>query len=600
MDKTKETSKIKSCEFCGEDFIYKQKTQRFCNREHFKRCEVCNENFLVKNPASNPRTCSRKCRSKLIYIEKDKNPNIVKKCQLCGEEFTTGNNRQKYCNKKHFKKCEVCGKSFLIKKLHAPPRTCSQSCGSSLTHNESSKEIRRINSLKKYGTEHPFQAESVKNKIKKSLDNSENDFRIGSKRFKSYIEEKYGVDNVSQLQFVKEKKVESYRNKYGVDNPMQSDKIQKLRRESMIEQYGTDNKKYVDVLNRNDFMNLYDFLSVNKMNVEELCEYFQVKRDKMLREIKEQDVALLVEDYGEITSLKEHKFKNFLKNKFQNVNVIINDRTVLEGKELDFYFPSERLAVEISPTSTHNSKVGYNNGPGLPSSYHKDKFLSCANKGIELITIFDWHDWDKVLEMISNKLNSSKRIFARKTEYVEEDRISNETFNMLSDWHILSLPSNFKRKNPVSKLIYNDEIVGLALWVTSNNETELKRMVFKPGINVVGGASKLIKNFMRNNNVSEVVTFSDCDLGQGNVYSSIGFELEEESKPQLNYYNSYYNYHIRNLSLVKQGADRLLSNFPNYEPVGMGEGLPSNQEIVESYGFLPVYDCGYRKWRLKL
>ena len=96
------------------------------------------------------------------------------------------------------------------------------------------------------------------------------------------------------------------------------------------------------------------------------------------------------------------------------------------------------------------------------------------------------------------------------------------------------------------------------------------------------------------------MTFSDCDLGQGKVYEKLNFSLIKDSAPSLNYYQPYYKKHIKNLSLVMQGADRLLATFPNYEKIGIGDNLPTNREIVESYGFLPVYDCGYRKWELLL
>ena len=134
----------------------------------------------------------------------------------------------------------------------------------------------------------------------------------------------------------------------------------------------------------------------------------------------------------------------------------------------------------------------------------------------------------------------------------------------------------------------------------NENEIELKRLAFKDDFRVQGGASKIIKNIFKHYpSCDTIITFSDNDLGTGNVYSKIGFELIEENKGSIVWSNDKKNKYIKNLSLVKQGADRLLKNFPDYQPVGQGPDLPSNQEIVQSYGFLPVYDCGYRKWIYK-
>ena len=88
-------------------------------------------------------------------------------------------------------------------------------------------------------------------------------------------------------------------------------------------------------------------------------------------------------------------------------------------------------------------------------------------------------------------------------------------------------------------------------------------------------------------------------MGTGSVYKKIGFELKEENKSSLIWENPPKNKYVKNLSLVEQGADVILKNFPNYQPVGQGENLPSNQEIIKSNGFYPIYDCGYRKWEYK-
>lgn len=465
---------------------------------------------------------------------------MLKLCEYCNAEFNAERKNQRFCKNKHFSICLNCEERFELKDVRRPSKTCSQSCASALTHKGEARKNRIMNSREKYGVDYPFQADEVKAKIKSSLDNSEKDFRFGSKRFQEWVNEEYNVDNVSQLKFIREKAEKTLMKNYNVRNPMKSQEIKsKVNKET-------------------------------KKNHE-----FSIKTDLEIEDIKED-------------------FKKFIIDNVPKEKVITNDRKLLRNKELDFYFQNHNLAIEFSPSRVHDS-------PGVEKGYHLNKFLLCAEQDIELITIFDWHDLDKVKEMILNKLNKSKRVFARNTTYKEESYISKDLFEKLESWHILSLPSNYKRKNKVSVLEYNDEIVGIALWNTNKKkEVELKRLVFKPGFSIVGGASKLVKNFMRKNSIKEIYTFSDCDLGQGKVYSEIGFTLEEESRPQLNYYHPYYKKHIRHLSLVMQGADRLLSNFPNYKAVGKGEGLPKNEEIVIEYGFLPVYDCGYRKWRLKL
>lgn len=527
---------------------------------------------------------------------------IEKSCLFCGDKFTPRRKAQKYCKKEHMGSCVVCGKEFLIKKLSSPAITCSSHCASIRSHTDKSKEKRRLNSLKKYGTDFPLQAEEIKQKIQRSLDDSENDFRFGSKKFKKAIKEKYGVENVSQLEHIKEKKKNSLMEHYGVENPMQSEEIRKAQLYSFKKNFEVERASEVGVTHLEEWRDLSSFIKNHKFTIHEMAKYFNVKKDKMVRECRRQEILHEIYQYGKFSSHGEQELVNYLAKRHPDVVYVRNDRTLLNGKELDFYFPEYKLAVEVSPTSTHNAVTGFNNSAGKEKNYHKDKFLACANAGIELITVFDWHDFNKVKEMISSKLSGSKIVYARKLVYKEETKLTKENFKKFSDWHVLSLPQNFKRDNLVSSLLdMNGEVLGLALWVDTKdpNIKELKRMVFKPNFRVPGGSSKLVSNFVKNHpQVEKLVTFSDCDLGTGSVYGKIGFTLIEESRPSVNYFHIKEKQHIKNLSLVMQGADRLLSKFPNYEPVGVGENLPSNQEIVESYGFLPVYDCGYRKWEM--
>lgn len=150
------------------------------------------------------------------------------------------------------------------------------------------------------------------------------------------------------------------------------------------------------------------------------------------------------------------------------------------------------------------------------------------------------------------------------------------------------------------ELLYQDKVLGIGVFEKKTNYFELRRLAFESNYRVVGGASKIISNYRKiYPELKELITFSDNDLGTGNVYKLLGFKVITENKGTLIWYNSKYDKKIPNLSLVKQGTDRLLKNFPDYKYVGQGEDLPSNQEIIRSYGFLPIYDCGYTKWSLE-
>lgn len=225
-------------------------------------------------------------------------------------------------------------------------------------------------------------------------------------------------------------------------------------------------------------------------------------------------------------------------------------------------------------------------------------------RGIELLTFLPWRNIFKIKEFLSYRLQlkSIRKIPARKCKIVSNDKITKEQRDFFASNHLLGY-NNFRNIEKTITLEYNGETVIAALFTKKKgaSKTELKRLVSAYGVSVQGGASRLIKEYVRTNNNSECVyTFSDSDLGFGGVYKTLGFELIERSKEQLNWYNEDFDMVFSNISLVQVGADRLLSGLANYEEVGIGDNLPSNQEIVQAYGFVPIYDSGYKKWELKI
>lgn len=157
-------------------------------------------------------TCSNNCAA---ILRNKKRKNIELTCELCGNKFHNKVGRGKYCNKKHYKNCEVCSKKFIISKgkENKLNPTCGASCGATYSHRSSNnKEIRKQNSLKKWKVEHPFQAEEVKEKIEKSIQGTAG--RFGTEASKKAIQKIYGVENVSSLEEIKQKKAKTFKENY--------------------------------------------------------------------------------------------------------------------------------------------------------------------------------------------------------------------------------------------------------------------------------------------------------------------------------------------------------------------------------------------------
>lgn len=469
------------------------------------------------------------------------------------------------------------------------------------------QEKRKQAMIEKYGVEYSFSRPEVQETIKRNNMEKygvERTLQIPEHRekMKQAFIDKYGDDYISELQKFKE---EANMKKYGVKSTFSLPEVKEKIKENNFKKYGVSNVSQIHIKHKEEYLNLKETLNKKEKTVREWSEYFGMTLQSFKSVVKKQSLESLIKDFYSYSG-PENEFAYLLQaNNIDEKLYIRNDREQINPLELDFYFEDFNLAVEVSPSFTH-CYIGY-----LPEdkytlglsdkNYHYEKFKACKEKGIELITIFDWTDVDKVLDFIKDKLRVNQNIlYARKTVYKEITSLDNEDKDFLSANYILGEVNN-KKGTFVGQLWYQETKVGIAVFTSlTEDRVELKRLVFDRNYKIIGGTSKLIKNALKDKGYKELITFSDNDLGTGSVYKKLGFHEVEENKGTLIWYNEKYKKKIPNSSLVKEEADTLLKNFPNYEYVGQGENLPSNQEIVLSYGFLPVYDAGYTKWLKEL
>lgn len=85
------------------------------------------------------------------------------------------------------------------------------------------KDKKKQTTLKNYGVENPAQSSEIKNKMKETC------------------LEKYGVESTNSLSSKKDKIKKTIQEKYGVDNIMQVFNVQEKQKQTCIEKYGVDN-----------------------------------------------------------------------------------------------------------------------------------------------------------------------------------------------------------------------------------------------------------------------------------------------------------------------------------------------------------------------
>jgi len=423
--------------------------------------------------------------------------------------------------------------------------SCSSKCAQ--------EKVKKTN-LEKFGEEYYMKTSEYKERVNNSDMN------------------KYGCHH-TQDKLIKEKQKKTNIKKYGVENVFSSEKIKNKIKKTNIKKYGVENpscsneiKNKLSIINKKIWINKIlkdtNVLKIHDNDIYELnCDAnlnhtFKIHRN--LLSCRKTCKTILCTICNPIKSNigLQSKLNNFIK----NLELIIkyNDRTIIKPLELDIYIPEMKIAFEFNDVYWHNELHKENN-------YHLNKTEECEKQGIQLIHIWE-DDWiykqDIVKSMILNKLNKTNNIiFARKTE-VKEITDNKLIRSFLNNNHL----QGFVGSKVKLGLFFNDELVSLMTFgkrriamgkkSTNDDEYELLRFCNKLNTNIVGGASKLFKYFIRNYSPKEITTYADRSHSNGNLYKTLGFDFVGKTTP--NYYYvidgiKKHRFNYRKNVLVKEG-----------------------------------------------
>lgn len=221
----------------------------------------------------------------------------------------------------------------------------------------------------------------------------------------------------------------------------------------------------------------------------------------------------------------EENFTEFIQNLgFTTIN---NSRKILgNGKEIDIYIPDKKIAIEFNGLYWHSEKFKKD------KNYHYNKTIAAENIGIRLLHIWsdDWiNKQDIVKKHIKHVLgiNNGEKIYARKTTVKQTDRKEAEKF--FNNNHIQGYVAATKHLG----LYYNNEIVALGSFTKIGENYRLDR--YATSKNVVGGHSKIVSHFEKENNYNKLITFADRTFSDGNLYDKTGWIKDTELKPDYSY-----------------------------------------------------------------
>lgn len=314
-------------------------------------------------------------------------------------------------------------------------------------------------------------------------------------------------------------------------------------------------------------------------------ERYGVSNPNQIPEVREKIRKTCLEKYGveDVSRLKSfrEKSKHSQPNEnFEKLLILNNIKDYNREFRLNnrwYDFKVKNYLIEIDPTITHNSTFNVYGEAPLDKNYHSNKSKLAQENGYQCIHIFDWDDKDKIV----NILKERETIYARKCVIKEINKT--DSIKFINEYHL----QNYARDKIRLGLYYNNELVSIMTFGKPryNKKYEWEIIRYCSSKNVIGGAQKLFKHFIRDYSPKSIISYCDRSKFSGQVYTDLGMvKIKSYNNINKHWYNMITKIHITNNLLLQQGFDRLFKT--NY-----GKGT-SNEELMLQNGFVEVYDCG--------
>lgn len=559
------------------------------SKEKQKACLICGKEFIAKD--SRIKTCSRSCGGKLGNTKKAREKAKLTKAKLYGDE--NYNNRKKYKQTIREKYGEDFTNVAQVPEIkdkiidtytqrHGGMGAASQKVrekqleGLREKHNDDTiTNVYQIPEVKqkikdvhqeRYGGL-GFASEELSQKSKDTFKERYNEDLYNSPKRAKLVQkallEKYGVNSPMLIPGIKEKAIESYvKNNGGMGGA----------RDSVKEKLEETLTQFVDLYESGEY-DLHEIAEIMEKSLGTIQLYgrklgYQVNLPNKLNETWK---YFLLKETGVDFDYEGAIYTN-------------------PRKKVDLYNDDLKIAIEINPTITHSTQATPLFRKKVHGTYHQERAIDAEKNGWLLIQIFDWDDPMDIVKLIKYITKDTTKIYARKCKVQEISK--HESTRFLEENHRQGARA---REKIAYGLFYDDELVQVMTFSkerfkksnVNSVSYELLRLASKSGVNVVGGASKLLNAFVNSDyKPIEIKSFVDYSKGQGKVYERIGMTFE--GLAALN--GIYANIHTGEALKVTTVSQKYSKE---YKRLGQ-----TQQEYMNSKHFYRINDAGNKiyKW----
>jgi hypothetical protein len=410
--------------------------------------------------------------------------------------------------------------------------------------------------------------------------------------------------------------------RYGVPHALQSNLVQAKRKLTNLERYGAANPMaWSSERFKNTIRSLYDVVAVRHIDgVSDKIRQTKQTQELLVRRVKELEqlfeVQVMSAPPSDVFRLHDvelrwkhtcgHEYTSNITSRglrfcprcsngtsraeselgdwIEGLGFRVLRRNREFGFELDLYLPDLKLGIEYDGTYWHSARF-----VSQEKSMQKLEWAEAA--GVRLITLQE-HLWVNAKDLVKARLSSvlglNQRVMGRRCSVQKLDAGSSNDFFMRS--HL----QGAARASISYGLILNDELIAAMSFGPSrflkSADWELIRFASAPGVNVQGGAGRLLKAF-RAEHKGSIVSYADRCWSTGNLYKRLGFRFIRNSKPSYFWVSGQ---HVFTRYQTQKGKlEKLLNEIgEEFHPAF------SEEDNMLNARFLKVYDRGNLVWLL--
>jgi hypothetical protein len=308
---------------------------------------------------------------------------------------------------------------------------------------------------------------------------------------------KYGVYSYNQLDSVKENKRKSSIEKYGVDSPMKSIKIKLNLKNVLLNKYGVDSPMKIKhvIENRKKLVeNGTEFNIANTLGKikDETIKFISHDHEKnfIFHYIKcdndfkinsnlltsrmhwNSEICINCNPYKSYSTVSNIIIDELLP---YNLNIIIKDKNILNNKEIDIYFPDQKIGIEYNGLFWHSDRF-------KSKTYHLDKTTLAESKGVQLLHIFD-NEWNKKEDIVMSLIKSKFSIFTYNYDIKECEMKEINDIEEIKTFTNDNDIQGFINGDVYLGLCYKNKLIATTIIKRTKNESEFELLRFTTKLN---------------------------------------------------------------------------------------------------------------------